>query len=77
MSRKSGYSEEYEILPNGKRSVLPTTYIFADEAGDVVRPLPHTVHAGSEVLLSKMAILAGGHKIVADIASDSIPDTKG
>ena len=39
------FSKEYEILPNGKTSAVPITYVFQDGRDDVVKRLPTTFHA--------------------------------
>ena len=39
------FSNEYEILPNGKTSAIPITYISQEGRDDVVKRMPTTFHA--------------------------------
>lgn len=39
------FSNEYEILPNGKTSAVPITYISQDGRDDVIKRMPTTFHA--------------------------------
>lgn len=39
------FSNEYEMLPNGKTSAVPITYISQDGRDDVIKRMPTTVHA--------------------------------
>lgn len=44
-NEKASATNEYEVLPNGKTSAIPITYIPQDGRDDVVKCMPTTVHA--------------------------------
>ena len=43
--RYMDFTQEYEVLSNGKTSAMPITYIPQDGRDDVVKRIPTTVHA--------------------------------
>ncbi len=46
-NEKASATNEYEVLPNGKKSVIPITYVPQDGRDDVVKRMPTTVHASN------------------------------